>query len=368
MSGLAAVLAGRHEPGIYRWHGAFDVADVRHTVEHAGWRFGHLDGWRAGQGGVPGRGRGCAGFPDYYGQNFDALADCLHDSAPASGHRLLWDGWGPLARADGGPSHVALERAGSRVDAERGVPFAVLLRGEGPDLPTSPPRLRASIPASTDRRPQTARWVAAEASSAQHAARVVVDVGRVQRRERQGGELADDRLDLCVRAGGVDDPAQLARPGPSSGCPARASRRPASSAGGGVERQRDQHRALALDQVVAGGLAGDAGSPNTPSRSSRSWNASPSGSPKPLTARRARRRRRRPARRRCAAAARWSTSPTCSAAPSSRFHVGPARGLHRHVEELAGDHLRAAQVEDVERRRRPAPAGARSGAAARRPS
>ena len=45
MSGLAALLAGRKEPGIYRWHGAFGAPDVQHTVEHAGWHFAHVDGW-----------------------------------------------------------------------------------------------------------------------------------------------------------------------------------------------------------------------------------------------------------------------------------------------------------------------------------
>ena len=44
MSGLAALLAGRVEPGTYLWHGAFEVEDVKHTVEHAGWGFGHVDG------------------------------------------------------------------------------------------------------------------------------------------------------------------------------------------------------------------------------------------------------------------------------------------------------------------------------------
>ena len=47
----------------------------------------------------------------------------------------------------------------------------------------------------------------------------------------------------------------------------------------GVEGVRDEDRALALTQVVAGRLAGGLGSPKTPSRSSRSWNASPSARP-----------------------------------------------------------------------------------------
>jgi hypothetical protein len=137
MSGLAAVLAGHQRPGIYRWHGAFDVADVQHTVEHAGWGFGHVDGWTAGDskaGFLAAIGESL-GVPDHYGKNFVALADCLHDiGSGTSGVVLLWDGWGTLARADEKAFSVALSVLGSRVNADRGVPFTVLLRGEGPDV------------------------------------------------------------------------------------------------------------------------------------------------------------------------------------------------------------------------------------------
>lgn len=137
MSGLAALLAGRKDPGIYHWHGAFDAADVRHTVEHAGWHFAHLDGWHfetkkeflvsVGE---------ALDFPDYYGRNFDALADCLQDVKAGDSHGtvLLWDGWGPFARHDERAFSVALSVLGTRVNAERGGAFAVLLRGEGPDV------------------------------------------------------------------------------------------------------------------------------------------------------------------------------------------------------------------------------------------
>ena len=138
MSGLAAVLARHEAPGIHLWHGAFDVDDVRHTVEHAGWAFGHVDGWTVGdsKSGFLAAVGEALDFPDYYGQNFDALADCLHDvGTGAAGVVLLWDGWGTLARADERAFSVALSVLGSRVHADRGAPFTVLLRGEGPDLP-----------------------------------------------------------------------------------------------------------------------------------------------------------------------------------------------------------------------------------------
>lgn len=132
MSGLAAVLAGRNKPGIYRWHGAFEPAEVQHTVEHAGWHFAYVDGWHSQtkQEFLAAVGKALS-FPDYYGQNFDALADCLLDVPDET--VLLWDGWGPFARADAQAFSVALSVLGTRVNAEREGGFTVLLRGDGPE-------------------------------------------------------------------------------------------------------------------------------------------------------------------------------------------------------------------------------------------
>lgn len=146
MTGLASLLAGRHAPGIYRWHAAFNVADVRHAVEHAGGRFAYLDGWQIeteeeflvaiGE---------AFGFPDYYHHSFDALLDCLRDvgSYPddpdADGWTvLLWDGWSPLARHDERAFSAALSVLSQRVDEDEAGHFSVLLRGEGPDLDDVP--------------------------------------------------------------------------------------------------------------------------------------------------------------------------------------------------------------------------------------
>ena len=136
MSGLAAVLARRTPPGIYRWHGAFGISEVQHTVEHAGWRFAYVDGWHGGtkEELLAAVGEALA-FPEHYreagGANFDAMADSLldiHDDTI-----LLWDGWGPLARTDPQAFSVALSVLGTRVNAEREGAFAVLLRGDGPE-------------------------------------------------------------------------------------------------------------------------------------------------------------------------------------------------------------------------------------------
>ena len=136
MSGLAALLAGRTRPGLYRWHSGFEVADVRHAVDHAGWTFGYVDGLHAQTKPEFLREIGQAlDFPDTYGQNFDALADCLSDVDSRDGTILLWDGWSTLAREEPQAFSVALSVLGTRVNADRGGPFAVLLRGEGPDVP-----------------------------------------------------------------------------------------------------------------------------------------------------------------------------------------------------------------------------------------
>jgi hypothetical protein len=107
-------------------------------VEHAGWGFAYVDGWTRGE--TKAAFLAAVGealdFPDYYGQTFDALADCLHDiGSGKAGVVLLWDGWATLARADEKAFSIALSVLGSRVNADRGVPFSVLLRGEGPAVP-----------------------------------------------------------------------------------------------------------------------------------------------------------------------------------------------------------------------------------------
>lgn len=136
MSGLAGLLAGRTRPGVYLWHGQFDVADIAHTVELADWSFAYVDGWGSQtKAEFLDRIAAALSFPDWFGHNFDALADSLQDvkAGDRAGVVVLWDGWGPFAHAEPRAFSVALSVLGNRVDDARGGTFAVLLRGDGPD-------------------------------------------------------------------------------------------------------------------------------------------------------------------------------------------------------------------------------------------
>ncbi len=143
MSGLAALLAGKNRPDLYQWHSAAHVPDVEHAVEHAGWKFVYLDGWAIEDKESFLKATVHAfGFADDRAASFDTLSDCLADvdTQEHEGIVFLWDGWSPLCRHDEQAFRVALSVLGGRANAERGCPFAVLLRGEGPpiDLPELP--------------------------------------------------------------------------------------------------------------------------------------------------------------------------------------------------------------------------------------
>ncbi len=136
MSGLAALLAGHNPPDVYQWHSAASVGDVQHAVEKAGWAFRYLDGWTVEDKESFLKATAAAlDFPEYFGQNLDALADSLDDLEPGDhGLVLLWDGWSPLARHDEKTFRKVMRVFEKRCGSDRKGKLAVILRGEGPDL------------------------------------------------------------------------------------------------------------------------------------------------------------------------------------------------------------------------------------------
>ena len=142
MSGLAALLAGRRAPGIYRWDSHLPLADVAHAVDHAKWHAFVLDGLAVtgAQDFLVAIGGACE-FPDNYEPTWDDVASCLRDLSwveRAKGRVLVYEGWEMLALTDADAWAAAYEVLSEAVDewAESETPFAVLLRGHGSAVPT----------------------------------------------------------------------------------------------------------------------------------------------------------------------------------------------------------------------------------------
>ncbi len=132
MSGLAGLLAGHLEPGVYTWHAAFDPPEVQRAVEHAGAQFAYVDGWaHQTKAEFLAAVAGALDFPDWFGHNLDAFADCL-DGLNMSPVVVLWDGWGTLARSEPETFALVVEILAGRARSVT-PPFSALLRGAGPE-------------------------------------------------------------------------------------------------------------------------------------------------------------------------------------------------------------------------------------------
>jgi RNAse (barnase) inhibitor barstar len=133
VSGLEDVLGGARPSGVYRETSAASVAELRAEVEGGGWRFVHLDtssvGGKAGFLDAASR---AFGLPDYFGRNWDALADSLGDVDGERGTVVVWDGWNAFAAADEESFATAMEIIRERAAAPGAEAFVVLMRGDRP--------------------------------------------------------------------------------------------------------------------------------------------------------------------------------------------------------------------------------------------
>jgi hypothetical protein len=143
MTSLAHVLA-EAGPGVQVWHSDRPDAVVRTEAEEIGWRCVVLDGAHI-------RSKECFleecersyRFPAWFGHNWDALADCLADLSwlpppdreSGTGILTVYDDCDVFARSALDDFDIALEVWEEVAEAWRrmGVPFTVLMRGEGMD-------------------------------------------------------------------------------------------------------------------------------------------------------------------------------------------------------------------------------------------
>ncbi|MFD8546217.1 barstar family protein [Streptomyces sp. NPDC059649] len=104
---LAAVLDGRTPPGVLPWPADRPVAEALAAARDAGWT-GAVLGLEgvADKAAFMDRCAGALRLPDWFGRNWDALADCLTDLSwcPAGRGRLLavtgWQGYAAAAPED----------------------------------------------------------------------------------------------------------------------------------------------------------------------------------------------------------------------------------------------------------------------------
>ncbi|NGN68048.1 hypothetical protein G5C51_29625 [Streptomyces sp. A7024] len=133
---LPALLAGRAPAGIYRWHPAHPAEQALPLATAHGWHTASLDLTGAdGKADLLARVAAALHFPAWFGNNWDALADCLGDLSwlgPSHGTLLLvraWDAFADTAPRDAATAASILAAA---TDDWRGrPPLAVLLAEDG---------------------------------------------------------------------------------------------------------------------------------------------------------------------------------------------------------------------------------------------
>ena len=267
MSGLARLLAGHTDPGVYHWTSAADARTVEHAAEHAGWRFVTLDTWQVeDKSAFLDVCEEAFAFPEWVGHNFDALADALVRCA-RPGRCRRGRAVGRLGPA-GSRQPTSLRRGGRACSAIGSTSSAAgrspcCSRVQARPTPTSPNSTRTALTAlgrDLGLRPtgQCARWVARSVSAEQRLASLPVATGASLRARRAAVVSSRSRSRPRRR-----HRCRAAHPAPRRSRRRRRLRRPKflaehlPLAGVGLaERASDQQRALAFAEVVAARLAG----------------------------------------------------------------------------------------------------------------
>jgi len=139
MSGLDDVLAGTREPGVYRTRSRRGTRP--RDVSRFGWRTYVLDGRRIGSKlELLDACQVAFDFPEWFGRNWDALADSLRDlswAAVDAGRLVRWTDAAALATSDPPAFGTALDvfRDACAFWAHTRTPMVVLVEANDPNLP-----------------------------------------------------------------------------------------------------------------------------------------------------------------------------------------------------------------------------------------
>jgi len=136
MDRLKAVFTGALPPEVYRFMSRASAKTVERVAEERGWQCFPLDGWRiASKGDFLQVIAEEMIFPSYFGNNWDALVDCLMDLSwvRAEGYVVLFDHAGRFALGQPEEWVIAVDILRSAVEYWRPTPtpMVVLLRGAG---------------------------------------------------------------------------------------------------------------------------------------------------------------------------------------------------------------------------------------------
>ena len=134
---LRALLAGEIEPGMYRFDSRIAPKQVGDLIERAGWRCAYVDGRPiADKAQFLDAFASALHFPGYFGRNWDAFEECLHDLSwqhfdGAKGVVIILDRPDGFARSQPDEWAVARDLLAGVVATRQNnaTPMVVLLRG-----------------------------------------------------------------------------------------------------------------------------------------------------------------------------------------------------------------------------------------------